>query len=191
MKKLPGLKIVVVGCGPVGLRAAIEFAFLGADVTVVEMRTTFSRYNILHLWDWVCHDLLELGVSNSEILGKSFYHVGTKQLQLLLAKLALCVGVRLHSGTGRVVGAVRGRGGSCVDVAERRTLRVAPHSRAHTRTHSHTHALSVSHAPLRGVTRRGQVCQGGRAHDGPRPVEDRHCDRQAGLCAALSQAPRR
>eukprot|EP00041_Stephanoeca_diplocostata_P031498 m.981076 g.981076 ORF g.981076 m.981076 type:complete len:171 (-) comp23971_c0_seq8:137-649(-) len=62
------------------------------------MRTTFSRYNILHLWDWVCHDLLELGVSNSEILGKSFYHVGTKQLQLLLAKLALCLGVRLHSG---------------------------------------------------------------------------------------------
>lgn len=56
------------------------------------------RYNILHLWDWVCHDLLELGVSNSEILGKSFYHIGTKELQLLLAKLALCMGIRISSG---------------------------------------------------------------------------------------------
>ena len=92
------LKVVIVGGGPVGLRAAIEMALLGADVTVLEMRTKFTRFNILHLWDWLCNDLYELGCSGAEILGKSFFHVGTKQLQLILAKVALCLGVKMFTG---------------------------------------------------------------------------------------------
>mmetsp|Transcript_28477 Transcript_28477/g.85348 ORF Transcript_28477/g.85348 Transcript_28477/m.85348 type:complete len:1216 (-) Transcript_28477:1615-5262(-) len=98
VKSCAGLKAVIVGGGPVGLRQAIELSLLGCEVHIIEMRTTFTRFNILHLWDWVCHDLLELGISNSEILGKSFYHIGTKELQLMLTKLALCMGINVSSG---------------------------------------------------------------------------------------------
>jgi len=98
LKSCENLKVVIVGGGPVGLRAAVEMALLGADVTVLEMRTQFTRFNILHLWDWLCNDLYELGCSGAEILGKSFFHVGTKQLQLILAKVALCLGVKMFTG---------------------------------------------------------------------------------------------
>lgn len=96
--KLAGVKSVIVGAGPVGLRTAIEMALLEADITVLEMRTQFTRHNILHLWDWVCTDLLDLGCPGSEILGKSFFHVGTRNLQLLLTKLLLVMGVKFYSG---------------------------------------------------------------------------------------------
>ena len=82
--KLAGVKSVIVGAGPVGLRTAIEMALLEADITVIEMRAQFTRHNILHLWDWVCTDLLDLGCPGSEILGKSFFHVGTRNLQASL-----------------------------------------------------------------------------------------------------------
>ena len=42
-KKCTGVKCVIVGAGPVGLRAAIEFALLEANVTVIERRTDFTR----------------------------------------------------------------------------------------------------------------------------------------------------
>lgn len=93
------LNVVVIGAGPVGLRAAIDLALLGCNVTIIERRTTFTRPNILHLWDWVCHDLLKLGVNQSDLLGKSFYHVGTRNLQVVLAKVCLLLGVKIESGT--------------------------------------------------------------------------------------------
>ena len=65
-----GLACVVIGAGPVGLRAAIGMAFLGAAVHVVEKRNSFGRHNILHLWDWVVQDLIGLGANGAEILGK-------------------------------------------------------------------------------------------------------------------------
>eukprot|EP00049_Salpingoeca_infusionum_P004427 m.79151 g.79151 ORF g.79151 m.79151 type:complete len:1531 (-) comp12559_c2_seq1:1806-6398(-) len=92
------LSVAVIGAGPVGLRTAIGMALLGSQVVVVERRHNFTRFNILHLWDWICSDLIRLGVNGGDILGKSFFHIGTKELQLLLARLALLIGVRIVTG---------------------------------------------------------------------------------------------
>ncbi len=56
-----GKRVLVVGAGPVGLRAAIEAAFLGAKVDLVEKRTAFNRNNSLHLWPFLITDLKVLG----------------------------------------------------------------------------------------------------------------------------------
>ncbi|ETO76334.1 hypothetical protein F444_08253 [Phytophthora nicotianae P1976] len=96
-------RMCIVGAGPVGLRAAIELALLGGKVTVVEKRTKFSRENMLHLWPWVVQDLASLG---AKVLFKNFcksrtyFHVSTRQLQVVLLKVALLVGVKVHSATG-------------------------------------------------------------------------------------------
>lgn len=57
-----GLHVLVVGAGPVGLRAAVEAAFLGAHVDLVEKRDSFSRNNVLHLWPFLVKDLKALGI---------------------------------------------------------------------------------------------------------------------------------
>ena len=93
-----GLTCVVVGAGPVGLRTAIGLTLLGAKVRLIEKRRGFGRCNVLHLWEWVCADLLRLGANGGEILGKSFFHIGTRQLQLLLARQALLLGVSFFTG---------------------------------------------------------------------------------------------
>lgn len=56
-----GQRVLVIGAGPVGLRAAIEAAFLGAKVDVVEKRSSFTRNNSLHLWPFLITDLKNLG----------------------------------------------------------------------------------------------------------------------------------
>ena len=58
------LKVLVIGAGPVGLRTAIEAAFLGAHVIVIEKRDSFSRNNVLHLWPFLIVDLKALGVKS-------------------------------------------------------------------------------------------------------------------------------
>jgi hypothetical protein len=60
-ERLPA-RALVVGGGPIGLRCAIELALLGHTVHVVEKRQRFSRLNVLHLWDWVEYDMIELGI---------------------------------------------------------------------------------------------------------------------------------
>lgn len=55
-----GMRVLVVGAGPVGLRAAIEAALLGAKVDLVEKRISFSRNNVLHLWPFLLDDLKAL-----------------------------------------------------------------------------------------------------------------------------------
>lgn len=60
-KSCMNTKCLIVGGGPCGLRTAIELAYLGAKVVVVEKRDTFSRNNVLHLWPFTIHDLRGLG----------------------------------------------------------------------------------------------------------------------------------
>ena len=56
-----GRRVLVVGAGPVGLRAAVEAALLGAKVDLVEKRDSFTRNNSLHLWPFLITDLKTLG----------------------------------------------------------------------------------------------------------------------------------
>eukprot|EP00466_Bigelowiella_natans_P017246 jgi/Bigna1/80711/fgenesh1_pg.73_\ len=61
-----GFRVLVVGGGPAGLRCAIECALLGADVTVIEKRKGFTRWNVLHIWDLIVTDLKNLGIKFSK-----------------------------------------------------------------------------------------------------------------------------
>ena len=93
-----GVRVAIVGAGPVGLRTAIELAFLGAHVQVLESRGAFTRLQVLHLWDWVESDLIDLGIKfidPSIFAAADFKHVGTAQLQHSLLKVALLLGVQM------------------------------------------------------------------------------------------------
>ena len=93
------LRAVVVGAGPIGLRCAIELSLLGVTVHVLEARRSFSRLQVLHLWDWVELDLIDLGIKHidaSIFAAADFKHVSTSQLQHSLLKVALLLGVRVH-----------------------------------------------------------------------------------------------
>lgn len=57
-------KVLIIGAGPVGLRTAVECAFLGAHVIVIEKRNSFSRNNVLHLWPFLIVDLKSIGVKS-------------------------------------------------------------------------------------------------------------------------------
>ncbi|XP_039390154.1 F-actin-monooxygenase MICAL2 isoform X14 [Mauremys reevesii] len=91
-------KCLIIGGGPCGLRTAIELAFLGAKVVVVEKRDTFSRNNVLHLWPFTIHDLRGLGAKKfyGKFCGGSIDHISIRQLQLILFKVALMLGIEIH-----------------------------------------------------------------------------------------------
>ncbi|XP_045681426.1 F-actin-monooxygenase MICAL2 isoform X2 [Phyllostomus hastatus] len=91
-------KCLIVGGGPCGLRTAIELAYLGAKVVVVEKRDTFSRNNVLHLWPFTIHDLRSLGAKKfyGKFCAGSIDHISIRQLQLILFKVALILGVEIH-----------------------------------------------------------------------------------------------
>ncbi|KAG1709028.1 hypothetical protein DVH05_022658 [Phytophthora capsici] len=95
-------RVCIVGAGPVGLRAAVEAAFLGGQVVVLEKREQFSRESMLHLWPWVVQDLASLGAKvfyPQFCKSNSYFHISTRQMQLILLKTALLVGVTVHSST--------------------------------------------------------------------------------------------
>ncbi|KAE9119958.1 hypothetical protein PF001_g18605 [Phytophthora fragariae] len=97
-----GKRVCIVGAGPVGLRAAVELALLGGHVTVLEKRKRFSRENMLHLWPWVVQDLASLGAKvlfRHFCRSKTYFHVSTRQLQVLLLKVSLLAGVQIHTST--------------------------------------------------------------------------------------------
>lgn len=102
--RFEGRAVTVVGAGPCGLRAAIELRLLGARVTVLERRTSFTRINQLHIWSWVGEEMKLLGArvlepppldfgANPDIL-----HVGISDLQKLLLKVSLLLGVEVLFG---------------------------------------------------------------------------------------------
>ncbi|XP_044299519.1 F-actin-monooxygenase MICAL1-like [Varanus komodoensis] len=91
-------KCLIIGAGPCGLRTAIELAFLGAHVVVVEKRDVFSRNNVLHLWPFTIQDLRALGAKKfyGHFCTGSLDHISIRQLQLILLKVALLLGVQIH-----------------------------------------------------------------------------------------------
>ncbi|GAA6216708.1 protein-methionine sulfoxide oxidase mical1-like [Lates japonicus] len=93
-------KCLVLGAGPCGLRTAIELSLLGAQVVVLEKREAFTRNNVLHLWPFTIYDLRGLGAK--KFYGKfctgSLDHISIRQLQLVLLKVSLLLGVEVHTG---------------------------------------------------------------------------------------------
>ncbi|KAE9551592.1 hypothetical protein FO519_005199 [Halicephalobus sp. NKZ332] len=94
------MNVLVIGAGPCGLRAAIEAALLGAKVVVVEQRDKFSRNNVLHLWEFVIQDLKSLGakIFYPKFCTGSIEHISIRQLQCILTKVALVLGVQIIDG---------------------------------------------------------------------------------------------
>ncbi|XP_014888740.1 protein-methionine sulfoxide oxidase MICAL2 isoform X5 [Poecilia latipinna] len=93
-----GTKCLIIGGGPCGLRTAIELALMGAKVVVIEKRDSFSRHNVLHLWPYTIHDLRGLGAKKfyGKFCAGAIDHISIQQLQLILLKVALIVGVEFH-----------------------------------------------------------------------------------------------
>ncbi|KAK2859268.1 hypothetical protein Q5P01_003888 [Channa striata] len=89
---------VVIGAGPCGLRTAVELSFMGARVVLLEKRDSFSRNNVLHLWPFTIHDLRGLGAKKfyGKFCAGSIDHISIRQLQLVLLKVALLMGVEVH-----------------------------------------------------------------------------------------------
>lgn len=90
--------MLIIGGGPCGLRSAIEAQLLGAKVVVVEKRDRMSRNNVLHLWPFVIHDLRALGAKKffGKFCAGSIDHISIRQLQCILLKVALILGVEFH-----------------------------------------------------------------------------------------------
>ncbi|XP_038563091.1 F-actin-monooxygenase MICAL2-like isoform X2 [Micropterus salmoides] len=97
-KACQGTRCLVIGGGPCGLRTAIELALLGCKVVVIEKRDTFSRNNVLHLWPFTIHDLRGLGAKKfyGKFCAGAIDHISIRQLQLMLLKVSLILGVEIH-----------------------------------------------------------------------------------------------
>ncbi|XP_058822163.1 F-actin-monooxygenase Mical isoform X2 [Topomyia yanbarensis] len=95
-----GTRVLVIGAGPCGLRTAIEAQLLGAKVVVVEKRDRISRNNVLHLWPFLITDLKALGAKKfyGKFCAGSIDHISIRQLQCILLKVALLLGVEVHEG---------------------------------------------------------------------------------------------
>ncbi|KAJ2954071.1 hypothetical protein O0L34_g2286 [Tuta absoluta] len=86
-----GGKVLIIGAGPCGLRAAIECQLLGCKVVVIEKRDRMSRNNVLHLWPFVIQDLKALGAKKffGKFCAGSIDHISIRQLQCILLKFHL------------------------------------------------------------------------------------------------------
>ncbi|XP_031420385.1 protein-methionine sulfoxide oxidase mical3a isoform X1 [Clupea harengus] len=91
-------RCLIIGAGPCGLRTAIELGFLGAKVVLLEKRDAFSRNNVLHLWPYTIQDLRSLGAKkfHGKFCAGSIDHISIRQLQLMLLKVALLLGIEIH-----------------------------------------------------------------------------------------------
>nr|XP_031846708.1 F-actin-monooxygenase Mical isoform X3 [Nomia melanderi] len=97
-KACSNTRVLIIGGGPCGLRSAIEAQLLGAKVVVVEKRDRMSRNNVLHLWPFVIQDLRSLGAKKffGKFCAGSIDHISIRQLQCILLKVALILGVEFH-----------------------------------------------------------------------------------------------
>ncbi|KAL6437477.1 hypothetical protein ACFW04_005150 [Cataglyphis niger] len=97
-KACPNTRVLIIGGGPCGLRTAIEAQLLGAKVVVIEKRDRMSRNNVLHLWPFVIQDLRGLGAKKffGKFCAGSIDHISIRQLQCILLKVALILGVEFH-----------------------------------------------------------------------------------------------
>ncbi|XP_028150069.1 F-actin-monooxygenase Mical isoform X3 [Diabrotica virgifera virgifera] len=98
-KAAANTRVLVIGGGPCGMRTAIEAQLLGAKVVVVEKRDRFSRNNVLHLWPFVIEDLRMLGAKKffGKFCAGAIDHISIRQLQCILLKVALLLGVEVHT----------------------------------------------------------------------------------------------
>lgn len=101
-KVCAGQNVLVIGAGPCGLRTAIEAQLLGARVVVVEKRDRFSRNNVLHLWPYNITDLRGLGAKKfyGKFCAGAIDHISIRQLQCILLKAALLLGVEVFENVG-------------------------------------------------------------------------------------------
>ncbi|XP_072385073.1 uncharacterized protein Mical isoform X3 [Diabrotica undecimpunctata] len=98
-KAAANTRVLVIGGGPCGMRTAIEAQLLGAKVVVVEKRDRYSRNNVLHLWPFVIEDLRMLGAKKffGKFCAGAIDHISIRQLQCILLKVALLLGVEVHT----------------------------------------------------------------------------------------------
>lgn len=117
-KVCPNTRVLIIGAGPCGLRTAIEAQLLGAKVVcklfllkvtstnypeilqvVIEKRDRMSRNNVLHLWPFVIEDLRALGAKKffGKFCAGAIDHISIRQLQCILLKVALLLGVEVHT----------------------------------------------------------------------------------------------
>merc|ERR1712137_786045 len=121
-------KVLVVGGGPIGLRMSIELVMGGHLVTLVEKRRELrnedgslkslgftNRINRPHMWPFVRNDLGKL--NGKDLLSRAAAYpvftepetssIGIDELQCLLIKNALMVGVDFRLGVGYVNAKIR------------------------------------------------------------------------------------
>ncbi|KAI9208338.1 uncharacterized protein BJ171DRAFT_490981 [Polychytrium aggregatum] len=96
------VRILVSGAGPCGLRAAIEAKLLGYDVTVIELRSEFSRHNIVKSWTSTIQDLVTLGLNHfyPKFQTRGEARIEIRMIQLVLLKASLLYGVRVNYNEG-------------------------------------------------------------------------------------------
>lgn len=66
---------------------------------MVEKRDRMSRNNVLHLWPFVIEDLRMLGAKKffGKFCAGAIDHISIRQLQCILLKVALLLGVEVHT----------------------------------------------------------------------------------------------
>lgn len=93
-KAATGVRVFIIGAGPVGLRLAIDCILLGAEVVVVDKRKTFSRNNVLHVWPFTIEDLRQLGAKKfyGKFCAGAIDHISESQgCSTLALHVCMCV----------------------------------------------------------------------------------------------------